>query len=176
MLLLRTVIVRRDYSLDMIEIKIGPTESELNGRQSDLIRSLQPVIIPMKMFGIDLMDAAQPRSKSRRFASIFFGVAIIVAIEALNVLSEKSPLNELASSKNWLPILTEYSSLVWYTVYPLAMLEMLTLRKWKLLWKTMRKMEVLMEFSDAFHWRLRTFSAVMTIVLITLVNVFKLAY
>ena len=142
----------------------------------DLLWSLRPIFISMRIFGIDLLDVTRAPSMCRRWAFTLVGSALIGVVEASNYLlsTEEHPIG-LTSSKSWLPVLSRYSGLMWYTLFPSAMLEMLTLRKWNPLWQKMRQMETFLKLPAPFYRRLRTLSAVSVTLICVLVIISKFA-
>ena len=135
----------------------GSTIIEISSEyQKDLLWSLRPTIYAMQMVGIDLNQSTTP-SKLRRCSFITLGLALQISI-MVTVFVEKSQniyTGDLKPTAGWLRFLDKYFTYCWTVVFLLVLFELLTLIKWKSLWKTMMELEQFMNFQATFHRQLR---------------------
>ena len=124
--------------------------------QKDLLWSLRPIIYSMQMMGIDL-NLSTTRTKFRQCGFIVLGLAIQIDILVSIFIfkgERKIPI-DFKSTIGWLEFLEEYLYSVWNVLFPLVLFEMMTLIKWKSLWKTMMELEQFMNFRVTFYSQLR---------------------
>ena len=124
--------------------------------QKDLLWSLRPIIYSMQMMGIDL-NLSTTRSKFRQFGFIVLGLAIqiYILVSVFVFKGERITPKEFKSTIRWLEFLEVYVYSVWNVLFPLVVFEMMTLIKWKSLWKTMMALEQFMNFQATFYRQLR---------------------
>ena len=127
--------------------------------------SLKPIFCLMRVFGIDLNVAPQP-SVYRRCGFIAYGLFIFACMQSSHLSrpsfqTDDQP-TDLRSTKVWLDILTRYAWALWYLIFPLAMMEMVTLLKWKAVCNRARKLSDFTVGKTDFHRHLRRFSIGLT--------------
>ena len=122
----------------------------------DLNWSLRPIIFSMQMMGIDLNLSTTP-SKFRQCGFIVLGLAfqIYILVSIFIFKGERKYPIDFKSTIGWLEFLEEYLYSVWNVLFPLVVFEMMTLIKWKSLWKTMMELEQFMNFQATFYRQLR---------------------
>ena len=114
-----------------------PSENQL-----DLVWSLQPVLFPLRIVGIDL-DVAQPRSKFRFFTFLVLELMVVVLVisSAIGYFDEVFDIpDQVQGSKYWSKILGRGSRLVLVPIFHLFFIPMVIFKKWTKLWKKMDKL------------------------------------
>ena len=147
-----------------------PSENQL-----DLAWSLQPVLYPLRIVGIDL-HVGQPRSKFRFFAFLVLKllVAIFVVSSALCYLTGvMGTSKKIKGSKFWSKVLRSVARLVWIPIFHVVCIPMILFKNWEKLWKKMEKLyHRFLSFDANFASKLRTFSMILTVIILIPVSKF----
>ena len=127
----------------------------------DLDWSLRPVFNSLRIFGIDFNVWHDEPSIYRRGRFIVLGTVVFACMQSSNLsrpsFETDGPV-DLKSTKFWPDFLMKNAWLIWHIIFPLAMMEMVVLLRWKPLRTQFRKLQEFTSVQSNFHGHLRKFS------------------